>query len=165
MALNWNFNAAEYEEKDFAPIPIGDYRCRIEEVSEKKSKSGNDMFEIKLSVSGQSSKLWYYIVLDPSNTKMTNQKLGQLWESFGIPSKTMDGSAWVGKIGGCRIKHEVYNGENKAAVHYFHNKKKQESLSAWIEPSNSVVTVGHTTDERPAPTDADAPPFNADDLL
>ena len=55
MAFNWNFNAEEYEEKDFAPIPIGDYRCRVEEVTEKKSSSGNDMYEIKLAVSGQSS--------------------------------------------------------------------------------------------------------------
>ena len=166
MAINWNFNAEEYEEKDFAPIPVGDYRCRIAEVTEKQSSSGKEMYEIVFDISGQSSKVWYYLVLDPSNTKMTNQKLGQLWESFGIPIGTMDSTQWIGKIGGCRVKHELYNGETRAKLHYFHNKKKQESLNAWVEPNNSsVVMMGNPIDDSPMPTDADAPPFNAADLL
>ena len=171
MAFNWNFNAEEYEEKDFTPIPIGDYRCRVEEVTEKKSSSGNDMYEIKLAVSGQSNLLFHYIVLLPDNTKATNSMLGSFWDSFGIPSGTMDSTQWVGKIGGCRVKHELYNGETRAKLHYFHNKKKQESLNAWVEPNNSNAPMVQAINNAPWPTDADAPPekdappFNAADLL
>ena len=65
---NWIFNKAEYEEQDFAPIPAGDHRVRISEVIEKTFSSGNEGFEITLDVSGHNSKLWFYLVLDASDT-------------------------------------------------------------------------------------------------
>ena len=33
--VNWNFNAADYEETSFKPIPVGDYRVRIAEAEER----------------------------------------------------------------------------------------------------------------------------------
>ena len=37
--VNWNFNAADYEETSFKPIPVGDHRVRIASVEEKTSVS------------------------------------------------------------------------------------------------------------------------------
>ena len=127
----WQFNPNEYEASDFSIIPQGDHRVRIEDVEFKKSKnSGKDMFEITLAVSGHSGKLWYYLVLDPSDPKKTNQKVGTLFESFGITDyNMMNYPRWKGKVGGARIVHEEYNGEQQAKVRFLLSKKNQEKLA------------------------------------
>lgn len=137
MAINWNFNASDYEETNFAPIPIGNHRCRIADIEETQSKSCNDMLKITLDVSGQNGTLWYYLVFLPDNAKMTNQKLGELWNSFGIEQGNMNFKSWIGKVGACRVKHEIYEGENQARLHYFIKRDKQSELPAWKEPTRN----------------------------
>ena len=73
---NWNFDATQYKEQDFQIIPVGDHRVRIEDVNERKFNSGNEGYEITLSVNGHNSKLWFYLVLDASNIERTNQRIG-----------------------------------------------------------------------------------------
>ena len=128
----WQFNPNEYEASDFSIIPQGDHRVRIEDVEFKKSKnSGKDMFEITLAVSGHSGKLWYYLTLDPSDPKKTNQKIGTFFESFGITDYNMANyPRWKGKVGGARVFHEEYNGEQQAKVRFLLSKKNQEKLAS-----------------------------------
>lgn len=142
MAISWNFNAEDYQENDFAPIPAGDHRVRIAKAEEAKSKNGSDMVVLTLDVSGHSSSLWYYLVFMPSNPQMTNQKLGQIFESFGITPGDMNLNNWVGKVGAARVKHEAYNGEQTAKVSYFLTKKKQETMSEWKEPAGKASVTG-----------------------
>lgn len=144
MAIAWNFNADDYKENDFAPIPVGDHRVRISKAEEKKSQNGNDMIALTLDVSGHSGSLWYYLVFMPNNPQMTNQKLGQIFSSFGITPGDMNTANWVGKVGACRVKHELYNGENSAKVSYFLTKEKQETLPAWSEPAGKSSVTGNT---------------------
>lgn len=146
MAISWNFNEADYQEQSFAPIPVGDHRVRIASVEEQKSSNGNDMLKIVLDVSGHSSTLWYYLVFMPNNPQMTNQKLGQIYDSFGIAPGNMNFPSWVGKVGGCRVKHELYNGENSAKVNYFLSRSKVDNLPAWADtPGKASVTGGTPT--------------------
>lgn len=129
---NWTFNPNEYKENDFSPIPAGDHRVRINDVIEKTFGSGNSGFEITLDVSGHSSKLWFYLVLDPNDTKKTNQRIGDFFNSFGITDYDLSHyRGWIGKIGGVRVKHEEYNGENRPKVAFCLSKKNQEKLPAW----------------------------------
>lgn len=129
---SWTYDPSQYEERSFELIPAGDHRVRIEDVVEKRFKSGNEGYEITMSVSGFKSKLWYYLVLDASNKAQTNQKIGDFFNSFGITGTQMGtGKQWVGKIGAVRVKHEEYNGENQAKVHYCIAKDRQENLPAW----------------------------------
>ena len=129
---NWTFNPNEYSANSFAPIPAGDHRVRINDVIEKKFGSGNEGFEITLDVSGHGAKLWFYLVLDKTDTKKTNQRLGSFFESFGITDYDLSHyRGWTGKIGGVRVKHEEYNGEQKAKVAFCLSKKNQEKLPAW----------------------------------
>lgn len=144
MAIKeWRFNADDYKENDFAPIPVGDHRVRIANVEEQKSNAGNDMLKLTLDVSGHGSSLWFYLVFMPDNPQMTNQKLGQIFDSFGITPGDMNTSNWIGKVGGARVKHELYNGENSAKVNYFLSRSKVEKLPAWVNaPGKASVTGG-----------------------
>ncbi len=125
----WIFNKAEYEEQDFAPIPAGEHRVRIAEVIEKTFSSGNQGFEITMDVSGYNSKLWYYLVLDHSDTKKTNQRIGSFFDSFGIADVNLANyRAWTGKVGAVKVKHEDYMGETKAKIAYCISRKNQDKL-------------------------------------
>lgn len=156
MAINWNFNADDYKENDFAPIPVGDHRVRIANVEEQKSKNGNDMLVLTLDVSGHSGSLWFYLVFMPNNPQITNQRLGQIFDSFGIQPGNMNFTSWLGKVGGARVKHEQYNGETLAKVNYFLSRSKVDVLPAWQESAGkaSVTGGGSTTTEV---TDDDLP--------
>lgn len=146
MAINWNFNADDYKENDFAPLKPGDYRVRIAEAEETTSSKGNDMIKLTLDVSGHGSKLWFYLVFLPDNPQMVNQRLGQIFSSFGITPGDMNVENWKGKVGAARVVHEMYNGEAQARVKYFLTKEKQATLPAWEEaPGKASVTGGSNT--------------------
>ena len=144
MAIsNWSFNADDYKENDFGIIPVGDHRVRIANAEELTSKNGNDMLKLTLDVSGYSSSLWFYLVFMPDNPQMTNQKLGQIFDSFGIQPGNMNFASWVGKVGGARVKHEAYNGEQTAKINYFLSRSKVDNLPAWQDsPGKASVTGG-----------------------
>ena len=134
--MAWTFNSADYTPETFSIIPQGDHRVRISDVSyragETAFKSGKEGYEITLEVSGHNSSLWYYLVLDPSDVKKTNQKIGTFFESFGITDYDMNHfKGWVGKIGGVRVKHEEYNGSMSAKVAFCLSRKNQDKLPAW----------------------------------
>lgn len=142
MSINWSFNPAEYEESSFSIIPAGDHRVRINEVEPKTFKSGNEGFEITFDVSGYSSKVWFYLVLDPNDTKKTNQRIGGFFDSFGITDFNMSHYAnWKGKIGAVRVKHEEYNGSTSAKVAFCLARKNQDKLPAWKESGNASTAT------------------------
>ena len=134
--INWSFNSNDYSEQSFKAIPVGDYRVRIASAEEQtSSNSGRQMIKLVLDVSGYNSTIWHYIVFMPDNQKLTNQKLGELWNSFGIPQGNFNLQQWVGKVGAAKVKHEDYNGEPSAKIAYFINKDRQDKLPAWQEPN------------------------------
>ena len=132
--VNWNFDPTQYEEQDFQIIPAGDHRVRIADVVEKIFNSGNEGYEITLTVNGYNSKLWFYMVLDRNDPKKTNQRIGDFFNSFGIVDHSLgNGRQWIGKVGAVRVKHEEYNGNMTAKVAYVINRKKQDKLEPWKE--------------------------------
>lgn len=152
--IEWKFDANDYEEQSFKPIPAGDHRVRIESAEERISGNGNDMIKLTLAVSGYTSTIWHYVVFLPDNQKLTNQKLGEVFNSFGIQPGNLNVKTWVGKVGAAKVKHQDYNGEPTAKIAYFLSKDKQEKLPAWQEPGNkAAVTDGGVADM----PDADLP--------
>ena len=137
--INWNYNMADYEETSFKPIPVGEHRMRIAAAEEQTSGNGRQMIKLVLEVSGYNSTIWHYIVFMPENQKLTNQKLGEFWNSFGIAQGNFNLQSWIGKVGAGKVKHEEYNGESNAKVAYFISKSKQDKLPAWQEPNNASV--------------------------
>ena len=150
--VNWNFNAADYEETSFKPIPVGDHRVRIQSAEEQTSNSGRQMIKLVLEVSGYNSTIWHFIVFMPEN-----QKLGELWNSFGIQQGNFNLQQWIGKVGAAKVKHEDYNGEPNAKIAYFINKDRQDKLPAWQEPNNNASAT--TSDFTPVDDPNDLP-FN-----
>ena len=157
----WNFDPNQYEEKEgFSIIPVGDHRVRIEDVISKKSKNGRDMFEITLAVSGHSSRLWYYLVLDPADPKKTNQRIGDFFNSFGITDFNMANyPRWKGKVGAVRVVHEEYNGENQANVRFCLNRKNQDKLPP-AKFASAAAAAAPTNNYAPITTEDDELPFN-----
>lgn len=155
MSINWNFSADDYTEQSFKPIPVGDHRVRIAEAEEQTSSSGKQMIKLVLDVSGYNSTIWHYIVFMPENQKLTNQKLGELWNSFGIQQGNFNLQSWIGKVGAAKVKHEEYNGESNAKIAYFISKDRQDKLPAWKD-GNSTASGGFVE----APVDEGFLPFN-----
>ena len=133
--INWNFDSTQYEETSFKPIPVGEYRMRVASAEEQISSSGRQMIKLVLEVSGYNSTIWHWLVFMPDNQKLTNQKLGEFWNSFGIPQGNFNLQSWVGKVGAAKVKHEDYHGAQNAKVSYFIGKDRQDKLPAWQEPN------------------------------
>ena len=144
MSIDWKFESSDYEEQSFKPIPVGEHRVRIASAEEQTSGSGRQMIKLVLNVSGYNSTIWHFIVFMTENQKLTNQKLGELWNSFGIPQGNFNLQQWVGKVGAAKVKHEDYNGEPNAKIAYFINKDRQDKLPAWQEPNGTSTTSGFT---------------------
>lgn len=149
--MAWNYKR---EEKSFVVLPEGDYRVKVENAEKKVSKSGNDMIELSLQVSGTNRKLFHYIVFMEDRPEITNQMLTQFFDSFGgIKEGELDSKKWKGKIGAVHVKHEEYNGEKRAKIAYFINSSKQGNLPAWKEAESETYTVQNNADDDDLPFD------------
>lgn len=143
MAINWTFDNSQYEEKTFKPIPVGEHRVRIASAEEQtSSKTGKQMIKLVLDVSGYNATIWHFVVFNPDNQELTNQKLGELFSSFGIQPGNFNLAGWIGKVGAAKVKHELYEGEANAKISYFIGKDRQDKLPAWVEPSNKAAVTG-----------------------
>lgn len=123
--MAWNFQRTEQQ---FQQIPVGDHRVIIESAEKATSKSGNEMLVIKMKVSGYNSSLWEYIVFMPEKPEITNRKLTQLFDSFGIEDGNFNLASYVGKAGAVHVKIDE-QGYSKVA--WFIHKNKQENLPPW----------------------------------
>lgn len=138
--MAWVYDPSQYSEKNFEIIPQGDYRARIADVVERKFSTGNEGYEITLDINGYNSKLWFYLVLDKSNVAQTNQRIGDFFNSFGITNTALgSGKQWIGSVGAVRVKHEAYNGDNRAKVAYCINRARQDKLPAWKNPTGATT--------------------------
>ena len=125
----WTYNSNDYNARNFAPIPEGDYRVTITDVTEELFNSGNEGFKITLDVPNHKSKLWYYLVLDPCNSKKTNQRIGMFFDSFAIQDEDLSHYLnWIGRDGAVRVRHNQYNGEIKAGVAFCLSRSQQKKF-------------------------------------
>lgn len=142
--MAWDFKR---EERKFEAIPEGRYRIRIKSAEKAMSKNGNDMLVLQFDVSGYNSTLYHYIVFMNDRPEITNRMLTQFFDSFkDIPEGDFDTSHWIGKVGACQIKHEEYNGNEQAKIHYFISADKQDDIAPWKEPEKSKGGVGAPDD-------------------
>ena len=142
--MGWSYQREE-SNGGYTPIPVGDYRIRIKDAQKAVSKNGKDMLSLTFDVSGYNNKIFHYITFLPDRPEITNRNLTQFFDSFkDIPEGELDMTKWIGKVGACHVKHEEYNGNQKAVVHYFIAADKQANLPPWKEPE---VADGVKSDE------------------
>jgi hypothetical protein len=156
MSIQWQFDNSQYQEHTFKPIPVGEHRVRIASAEEATSQAGNQMIKMVLEVSGYNGKIFHNLVFMQDRQEITNQKLGELFNSFGIQPGNFNLPTWIGKVGAAKVKHETYNGEVSPKVNYFIGKDRQDKLPAWVEPSNKAELTGQAT-VTPVPTPSDLP--------
>lgn len=127
--MGWNYKR---EKQQFAVLPEGKHRIRINTVSKAISKSGNDMLSFKFDVSGSNSFLYHYIVFLDERPEITNRMLTQFFDSFkDIEEGDFNMDNWIGKVGACVVKHDEYNGQTTARISYFISADKQGDLPPW----------------------------------
>ena len=137
----------------FGPLPEGEYAVIIEHAEEKRSKSsGKEMMELVCVVQGPTragAKLWDYIVYDDHAAR----KFRDILRSCGLPPypKEITPDMLEGCSGLVKVKHELYQGERKAKLHY------------WIE-AESGDAAEDDPDMPPTPTASDEPPIDEADL-
>ena len=147
------------EEKTFEQIPEGNYRVRIKQADKAMSKKGNDMLTLQLEVSGSKQILYHYITFMDDKPEITNRMLTQFFDAFpGIPEGDFNMKNWIGKVGACKVKHEEYNGNMQAKVHYFISADRQKDLPPWKEPDGIKTDDNGYIEVNPADLD-DLPPF------
>ena len=130
--INWSYNPEDYGK--IKPVTPGQYRVRIDNAEEQVSKTGRDMIKMTLKVSGYNQKVYHYFVFLPDNPEMTNDKLGRIFDSFGITPGDLNVLNWKGKVGAAEISNETDNqGNMQSRVKFFIQRKNQNSLPAWQE--------------------------------
>lgn len=135
--MNWNY---QVEEQQFDKVPVGDIRVRVKEAKIENSKSGNEMLHLELDVSGTTAILHHYIVFLPDNPQITNRKLTEFFDSFGINRGDFNLANYKGKVGACRTKED---GEY-VRVHFFLAPDKAKSLPQWQEGKAPTLTPANT---------------------
>ena len=148
----WTYNSNDYSARNFAPIPEGDYRVTITDVTEELFNSGNEGFKITLDVPNHKSKLWYYLVLDPRDSKKTNQRIGMFFDSFAIRDENLSHyEDWIGRDGAVRVRHSQYNGEIKAGVAFCLSRSQQKKFpgfnSSYTNPWDTPTTPSSSSCE------------------
>lgn len=148
--MAWEYKREESTSERMV-IPEGEHRIRIKSADKAVSKSGNDMLKLTFEVSGYNSLLFHYIVFMADRPEITNRMLTQFFDSFkDIPEGDFDTSHWIGKVGAAKVKHEEYNGNKSAKIHYFINANKQADLPPWKDNgtvnTNTMVTEPVTED-------------------
>lgn len=137
--MAWTYKREERE--GFEPIPEGIYRVRIASADKAISKNGRDMLTLQFDVSGYNQILYHYITFMDDKPEMTNRMLTQFFDAFPqIEEGDFNMAHWIGKVGACKVKHEEYNGNQSAKVHYFIHANKQKDLEPWKEPPRNGGT-------------------------
>lgn len=148
----YQYPGSENLPKDaYGPVPEGEYAVIIEHAREKQSKTGKDMMELECVIQGPTragAHLWDYIVYDDRAAR----KFRAILRSCGLPefAREITPELLEGCTGTVRVKHELYNGERRAKLHY------------WIESEPEPET---DSDTPPPPSVEDEPSSFGDDTI
>lgn len=149
---NFIYNPSEYTATKFTPIPEGDHRVRITDVTSEIFSNGKPGYEIILEVNGYNNKLWHYITIDHMDTKKTNQRLGSFFNSFDITDYDLDNyEDWIGHCGAVRVKHDIYEGRVIARVAFCLSADQHDKLPEWQNKSSNNVFDFNISAPKPSP--------------
>ena len=138
--MKWNYDASSYDSNKYALIEEGKHRVRIKGAYPVSAKNGTDGLEIVLDVYGCDKKLKYYIWFNHDAPALTNQTLGEFYDSFSIPScYHQEFLHWHGKLGAVYVVHDSYKGRVIARVACCIPGNRQDGLPLNFEPVDSNI--------------------------
>ena len=153
--IDWKFNPENYNENGYQLIPPGKYRVRIENAEEKMSRTNKPMIKMTLKVSGYNSNVWNYMVFDnskPEAIQRTDNNLGRIYDSFGIPQGNLNLQDWKGKVGAVEIANELDNKQTmRAVVKWFLRRNEQDNLPPWQEHPTAPIKSEMFDPSEPVP--------------
>ena len=157
--MPYPYNPATVPPSTYSAIPEGEYDVIIEHAEEKRSKAGNEMMELTCVVQGPEragAKLWDYIVYDDKAAR----KFRDILRSCGLPDLMQDitPSLFEGACGRVKVKHELYQGERKAKLHYWIEAEQEPEADDDPEPTGDTPPPP-SADEEPAFEDDSSIPF------
>lgn len=122
----YQYPGSEKVKDEYSPVPEGEYAVIIEHAVEKRSKAGKDMMELECVIQGPTrsgAHLWDYIVYDDRAAR----KFRGILRSCGLPEfqQEITPELLEGCTGTVRVKHELYQGERKAKLHYWIEDKPE----------------------------------------
>lgn len=95
------------------PIPAGEYKCKVENLTYKLSKQGTDIIEVELVVTEgdqQGGKLWKYFQANPSKL-FSRQMVKQFVLAIGLDPEVQESyetDNWTSRECICKVK-KVYS--------------------------------------------------------
>lgn len=134
--LNWNYTPPSYN-----ITPIGNYRARIHDIAWDVSKSGRTMLVVTCKISGQKSKLKYYLVFNPDTPETVNRSnfyFKKFCDAFSlnpadINNQNFNLNQWLNAEGGVNIIHEERNGVVFPSIKSFLSRKQLDFLVPFID--------------------------------
>jgi hypothetical protein len=153
--IEWEYDGREYTKDDFTLVPEGEYEVRIKEAKEKVSKTGKNMIVMTLNLVElpQYGSLFYNLVFDPAYPGMTNQRLGRVYDSFGITQGNLDPYTWAGYRGVARVKHREFEGKTRAEVESFAPREDEGDVRPYPVPAKEKAPA--KAKEKKAPEKAE----------
>jgi hypothetical protein len=119
------YTASKPQSPQFKVLPAGEYPFRVLDAIEKRSKSGNDMIELKIAVGDSAAEevtVFDYLVFDGKS----EWKIDAFLTSCGMhPGEGVEAdlnpNEFIGWEGRVRVKVEKYDGkdQNKVAAYTF----------------------------------------------
>lgn len=150
--MAWTYNATNYDPNravEFELIPAGKHRVRIYDTEELVSKNGRDMVKITFDVSGYNGKLFHYLVFLEENPQFTDQKIGEIYNSFGIKfTAAVMPKTWIGKVGAVSVRHEQVDDKTYAKIAWFIKRDLQDDLPKWVEGAGPSHSTSAVTEDR-----------------
>ena len=134
--MSYHYDSRNYDPNaEYEPelIPPGDYICTVEKARWDHTKNGDEMIVLQLEVKGFSARLWYNVVAKcgtPEEQKRTDQWVGHVFAAFDMkPTRDVQVSPLVGKVGAVHVKNETRDGETRARASYLLKRDKAIELS------------------------------------
>lgn len=124
MAINvGNLDNVEVKQPTGGVMPVGDYYGFVEEAEETQSKSGNEMIKLQIVTTANGKydgkKLWYYLIF---GKEWSLEQLKKAATCMNIPTQgltVVSAEMFVGKACKFRVKHDTWEGETQAKIHFF----------------------------------------------
>lgn len=127
--INWN----DVPDNQFEALPEGEYVGKIVECTESASKSGDEMWKLKIQIKGTKNLVFTNLLFMETVLFNVKKIYAAIFGEDNLPS-SISSQQLVNKIVGFVTKHQEYNGRTNSQV----------VLGSWFTPSTEDLEDNET---------------------